>query len=241
MPEPSRLTVAAAALSLVSAPLASRTGAVAVSREGAAGLAPDPGTGGAPGPASRDGFGTIGLPFEYGQLGLRIDDRLRVDDRPGHLRRLFWRHQNVVFLVAIPRFRVGERFSPSLPLSPAGAARIVSLLEFAGVGQICVRLAGRRSGLLDRTAERERIEGHVGIGAQGPANVLEAICPASSARIGNGEEAAVAGPHAYRIGAGVRLDAPFLARRGRLARLIAVVFKSGVRLRLLVLRSPEPR
>src|ERR1700733_9578870 len=68
MPEPSRLTVAAAALSLVSAPLASRTGAVAVSREGAHGLAPDPGTGprtgGAPGPASRDAFGTIGLPFE---------------------------------------------------------------------------------------------------------------------------------------------------------------------------------
>ena len=40
----------------------------------------------------------------------------------------------------------------------------------------------------------------------------------------------------------MRLDAPFLARRGRLARLIAVVFKSGVRLRrLLVLGSPEPR
>src|SRR3984957_16527664 len=68
IPDPSRLTVAAAALSLVSAPLASRTGAVAVSREGAPGFAPDPGTGPrtgvAPGPASRDALGTIGLPFE---------------------------------------------------------------------------------------------------------------------------------------------------------------------------------
>ena len=40
----------------------------------------------------------------------------------------------------------------------------------------------------------------------------------------------------------MRLDATLLARRGRLVRLIAVVFESGVRLRrLLVLRGREPR
>ena len=40
----------------------------------------------------------------------------------------------------------------------------------------------------------------------------------------------------------MRLDPPFLARRGRLARLIAVVFESGVRLRrLLLLGGREPR
>ena len=212
MPEVSRLTVAAAALSLVSAPLASRTGAIAVSDEGAPGVAP--------GPRARRGA----WPSDHGRvrrdgLALRIRGRfgLGINDRPGHLRRLLWRHQNVVLLVAIPRFGVGKRVRPALPLTPAGAARIVRFLEFTGVGQIRVRLARRRGRFLDRAAERERIEGHVGVGAQGPADVLQAVRPASGARIGNGEEAAVAGPHAYRIRAGVRLDGSFLARGGRLA------------------------
>ena len=56
MPDVSRLTEAASALSLVSAPLASRTGAIAVSDDGAPGVAlgatPGPGAGVAPGPAT---------------------------------------------------------------------------------------------------------------------------------------------------------------------------------------------
>ena len=209
MPDVSRLTVAASALSLVSAPLASRTGAFAVSADGAPGVAP--------GSASLAGRA---WPCDHGGRALALRIRgglgLRVDDRAGHFRRLLGRHQNVVLLVAIPRFRIGERLRPALSLAPAGAVRIEGFLELAGVGQIDIGLARRRLGLFDRSAEREGVEGHVRVGAQGPAHVFKAVRPASRAGIGNGEEAAVTGAHAYRIGAGARVDASVLARLRRL-------------------------
>ena len=192
MPDASRLTVAAAAPSLASTPLASRTVALPAST-GGAGLA-----------------GVAGLRLRIGgRLGLGIDDRAR------HFRRFLRRHQNIVLFVAVPCLRVGERFRPALPLAPAGAVRIVGLLEFAGVGQVRIRFAvRRRRGPVDRSAKGKRVERHVGVGAQGPANVLQGIGPASGARIGHGKEAAIAGAHANRVGPGVGRDCRLLPGSG---------------------------
>src|SRR5262249_41907224 len=142
-------------------------------------------------------------------------------------------------LVAIARFRIGERLRPALPLAPAGAARVVGFLEFASVGQIRISLARRRRGLLDCPAKRKRVQCHVGVGAQGPADVLQAVRPAPGAGIGNGKETAVAGAHAYRIGARMGVGAPVLARLARL--FVPAILESGVQLLVLLSRSPEPR
>ena len=133
MPDASRLTVAVSALSLVSAPLMSRTGAFAASPGGVA-------PGAAPGPATTARAG----------LCLRIHGRLglRVNDRAGHFGRFLRRHDDVVLLVAVPRLGVGERLRPALSLASARAARVVSF------ARICRRSANWRKAR--RTPTRPR-------------------------------------------------------------------------------------
>ena len=97
------------------------------------------------------------------------------------------------------RFGGGERFSPALSRRAAGAGRIVGLFEFARVGQTPVRLASRGHGFLDRAAKRKRIEGHVRVWAERPANLLESVGATVGAKIRHGKERAVALAHTDRI------------------------------------------
>ena len=102
-------------------------------------------------------------------------------------------------MMPVFRFGKGQRFGPALSLTPARAIRIIGLLEFARVGQICVRLAGCGYGLFNRSAERERIKCYLSIWAQGLADLLQFVRAASGPRIRNGKEAAVARAHTDRI------------------------------------------
>jgi hypothetical protein len=92
--------------------------------------------------------------------------------------------------------------SASAQLCPGArqeTACVGGLLELVRVRQIGVRLAGGGHGLVDRAAERKRIEGHVRVGALRPADLLERGGSARCAEIGHGEEAAVTGAHADGI------------------------------------------
>ena len=101
----------------------------------------------------------------------------------------------------------GEGLGPALSGSAAGAACIERLLELVGVGQIGVGLVVYRHGLVDRAAERKRIERDRRVGAERLANLLHVR--RIPAEIGDGKERAVTGAHADDVAPAER--APFRA------------------------------
>ena len=181
MPEVSRLTAAVAALSRVSTPSTSRAGVErlrgAESRSAGSRIA-----------GRQHGLGGGGRLERWGPASGAPS---RADVLHGH--------DDVVRVVAKSRLRRGERVRPALVRAPAGAGRVVGLLELEGVRQRRVTRPGRRRALVDRAAERHRIELDRGVGTEGLAHVLQRR-PAR-ARIGQRKETAVAGPHAHVHGA----------------------------------------
>ena len=115
--------------------------------------------------------------------------------------------------VTVFRLRVGERLGPAPPRPTARAGGVVGLLEFVRIGQIGVGLAGRGHGLVDRAAERKRVEVHLHVRAQGPTDLLQAVGAAAGAEIGDGKEAAVACPDADRVGPAARFASTARTRR----------------------------
>src|SRR6516162_8510532 len=108
--------------------------------------------------------------------------------------------------MAISRLGSGKRLRPALSPTTTGAARIVDLLKSVSVGQIGVRFAGRGLRLVDGAAKGKRIQRHVCVGAQRPADRLQTVEAACFAGVGDRKETAVASAHADRIGSAQRRD-----------------------------------
>ncbi len=114
---------------------------------------------------------------------------------------------------------------------PARAGRIEALPIFQRRRAVHVARAADRDGLLDVARRGIGVEADVGVRAQRAAHVLEALQTPAARRIGDREEAAVAGAHADRLRsrarfAGIGLERVF-RRRVRVQRDGLDVARSG--------------